>query len=115
MYSSSNNPDEILKNAEYAIFMNWGSDYDEGQFVNLEPLSIVENKVEAYIELWKAVDQEKTKFAKLYQSKVEPLRINKLNVAGLKELCETEGLSFKSDAKKDDLIKILNEAGIFNV
>ena len=69
MYSSSHNPDENLKNAEYAIFMNWGSDYDEGQFVNLEPLSIVENKVEAYIELWKAVDQEKTKFAKLYQSK----------------------------------------------
>ena len=56
MYSSSHNPDENLKNAEYAIFMNWGSDYDEGQFVNLEPLSIVENKVEAYIELWKAVD-----------------------------------------------------------
>mgnify|MGYP001205684568 FL=1 len=115
MYSSSHNPDENLKNAEYAIFMNWGSDYDEGQFVNLEPLSIVENKVEAYIELWKAVDKEKTKFAKLYQSKIEPLKINKLKVATLKELCETEGLSFKSDAKKEELIKILNEAGIFNV
>jgi hypothetical protein len=115
MYSSLHNPDENLKNAEYAIFMNWGSDYDEGQFVNLEPLSIVENKVEAYIELWKSVDKEKTKFAKLYQSKVEPLKINKLNVAALKELCDTEGLAFKSDAKKDELIKILNEAGIFNV
>ena len=33
----------------------------------------------------------------------------------VKRTCETEGLSFKSDAKKDDLIKILNEAGVFNV
>lgn len=115
IYSSSHNPDENLKNSNYAIFINWGSDYDEKQFINLDVLSIVENKVEAYLELWKAVNPEKNKFAKLFQSKAQQLKVDSLVVEELKKLCEQYEIQFDSKAKKVDLIKLLNERNVFYV
>ena len=48
-----------------------GQNYDDKQFKNLETFSIVENKVGSYLELWKAVDSEKTRLAKIFQTDVE--------------------------------------------
>jgi len=112
LYSSSHNPDENLKNANYGIFLIWGQNYDHRQFQNLETFSIVENKVEAYIELWRAVDDLKTKFTKIYQSKSVEILIDTLSKDNLIKLCIEHDIEHKSSEAKPDLIKKLKDNGI---
>lgn len=112
LYSSSHNPDEKLRNANYGIFLIWGQNYDHKQFQNLETFSIIENKVEAYIELWRAVDSSKTKFSKIYQSKSVDILIDSLNKDNLIKLCIENDIDHKASETKPDLIKKLKENGI---
>ena len=115
LYSSSHNPDENLKNANYGIFLMWGQNYDHNQFQNLETLSIIENKVEAYIELWRAVDDLKTKFTKIYQSKSVDLPIKSLSKDELIKLCIDNEIEHKSSETKPDLIKKLNSNNLYSL
>ncbi len=115
LYSSSHNPDENLKNANYGIFLIWGQNYDHRQFQNLETLSIIENKVEAYIELWRAVDDLKTKFTKIYQSKSVDLPIKSLSKDELIKLCIDNEIEYKSSETKPDLIKKLNSNNLYSI
>lgn len=112
LYSSSHNPDENLKNANYGIFLIWGQNYDHRQFQNLETFSIVENKVEAYIELWRAVDDLKTKFSKIYQSKSVEIPIESLSKDELIKLCIENDIEHKSSESKPDLIKKLKDSDL---
>ena len=112
LYSSSHNPDENLKNANYGIFLIWGQNYDHRQFQNLETFSIVENKVEAYIELWRAVDDLKTKFSKIYQSKSVEIPIESLSKDELIKLCIENDIEHKSSESKPDLIKKLKDSEV---
>ena len=115
LYSSSHNPDENLKNANYGIFLMWGQNYDHNQFQNLETLSIIENKVEAYIELWRAVDDLKTKFTKIYQSKSVDISIESLSKDELIKLCIDNEIEHKSSETKPDLIKKLNSNNLYSL
>ena len=115
LYSSSHNPDENLKNANYGIFLMWGQNYDHNQFQNLETLSIIENKVEAYIELWRAVDDLKTKFTKIYQSKSVDISIESLSKDELIKLCIDNEIEYKSSETKPDLIKKLNSNNLYSL
>ena len=112
LYSSSHNPDENLKNANYGIFLMWGQNYDHKQFQNLETFSIVENKVETYIELWRAVDDLKTKFTKIYQSKSIEIMIDSLSRDNLIKICKENNIECKSNDTKDILIQKLKDNGI---
>lgn len=112
LYSSSHNPDIKLRNANYGIFLIWGQNYDHKQFQNLKTFSIIENKVEAYIELWRAVDESKTKFAKIYQSKSVEIPIESLSKDGLIKLCIENDIEHKSSESKPDLIKKLKDSDI---
>ncbi len=112
LYSSSHNPDENLKNANYGIFLIWGQNYNHRQFQNLETFSIVENKVEAYIELWRAVDDLKTKFSKIYQSKSVEIMIDSLSRDNLIKICKENNIECKSSDTKDILIQKLKDNGI---
>lgn len=115
LYSSSHNPDENLKNSNYGIFLLWGQNYDHKQFQNLETFSIVENKVDAYIELWRAVDDKKTKFSKIYQSKSVEILIDTLNKDNLIQLCLENGIEHKASENKPELISKLKENNIFSI
>ena len=115
LYSSSHNPDENLKNSNYGIFLLWGQNYDHKQFQNLETFSIVENKVDAYIELWRAVDDKKTKFSKIYQSKSVEILIDTLNKENLIQLCLENGIEHKATETKPELISKLKENNIFSI
>ena len=115
LYSSSHNPDENLKNSNYGIFLLWGQNYDHKQFQNLETFSIVENKVDAYIELWRAVDDKKTKFSKIYQSKSVEILIDTLNKENLIQLCLENGIEHKASENKPELISKLKENNIFSI
>ena len=112
LYSSSHNPDENLRDADYGIFLIWGQNYDHRQFQNMETLSIVENSVDAYIELWRAVDEKKTKFTKIYQSKAVEIGVDSLSKDELLRLCLENGIDHKSSETKGDLIEKLKENGI---
>lgn len=112
LYSSSHNPDENLRDANYGVFLVWGQNYDHSQFKNLETFSIVENEVEAYIELWRAVDKKKTKFTKIYQSKSVEILIDTLNKDALIKLCIENKIDYKSTESKDILVEKLNDNGI---
>jgi hypothetical protein len=112
LYSSSHNPDQKLRNANYGIFLIWGQNYDHKQFQNLKTFSIIENKVEAYIELWRAVDNSKTKFSKIYQSKSVDILIESLSKDNLIKLCIENDIEHKASETKPDLIKKLKENGI---
>ena len=115
LYSSSHNPDENLKNSNYGIFLLWGQNYDHKQFQNLDTFSIVENKVDAYIELWRAVDDKKTKFSKIYQSKSVEILIDTLNKDNLIQLCLENGIEHKATETKPELISKLKENNIFSI
>lgn len=115
LYSSSHNPDENLKNSNYGIFLLWGQNYDHKQFQNLDTFSIVENKVDAYIELWRAVDDKKTKFSKIYQSKSVEILIDTLNKENLIQLCLENGIEHKASENKPELISKLKENNIFSI
>ena len=115
LYASSHNPDENLKNANYAIFLIWGQNYDHRQFQNLETFSIIENKVEAYIELWRAVDDKKTKFTKIYQSKSVEVPIESFSKDELIKICIDNEIEHKSSETKDELIKKLNSNNLYNL
>ena len=115
MYSSSHNPDENLKNANYGIFLIWGQNYDHRQFQNLETFSIVENKVEAYIELWRSVDDLKTKFTKIYQSKSVEIPIESLSKDELIKLCIDNEIEHKSSETKPELIKKLKSNNLYSL
>ena len=115
LYSSSHNPDENLKNSNYGIFLLWGQNYDHKQFQNLDTFSIVENKVDAYIELWRAVDDKKTKFSKIYQSKSVEILIDTLNKDNLIQLCLENGIEHKATETKPELISKLKENNIFGI
>lgn len=115
LYSSSHNPDENLKNSNYGIFLLWGQNYDHKQFQNLETFSIVENTVDAYIELWRAVDDKKTKFSKIYQSKSVEILIDTLNKDNLIQLCLENGIEHKASENKLELISKLKEKNIFSI
>ncbi len=112
LYSSSHNPDENLRDANYGVFLIWGQNYDHRQFQNLKTFSIVENKVEAYIELWRAVDDKKTKFTKIYQSKSVEILIDTLSKDALIKLCIENDIDYKVAETKSDLIKKLHDNGI---
>lgn len=112
LYSSSHNPDENLRGADYGIFLIWGQNYDHRQFQNMETFSIIENRVDAYIELWRSVDDKKTKFTKIYQSKSVEIGIDSLSKDELLRLCLENGISHKSTETKGDLIKKLTENDI---
>ena len=112
LYSSSHNPDENLRDTNYGVFLVWGQNYNHSQFKNLETFSIVENKVEAYIELWRAVDKKKTKFTKIYQSKSVEILIDTLNKDALIKLCIENNIDHKSTESKDVLVKKLQDNGI---
>ena len=113
IYSSSHNPDEYLKNVNYGIFLEWGQNYDDKQFRNLETFSIVENKVGSYLELWKAVDPEKTKLAKIFQTDVEkPMKnLNNLKKEELQKICEEMSIEYNTNDTNPKLIEKINEAG----
>jgi len=115
LYSSSHNPDENLKNSNYGIFLLWGQNYDHKQFQNLDTFSIIENKVDAYIELWRAVDDKKTKFSKIYQSKSVEILIDTLNKDNLIQLCLENGIEHKATETKTELISKLKEKNIFSI
>ena len=93
----------------------WGQNYDHKQFQNLETFSIVENKVDAYIELWRAVDDKKTKFSKIYQSKSVEILIDTLNKENLIQLCLENGIEHKASENKPELISKLKENNIFSI
>ena len=78
----------------------------------METFSIIENRVDAYIELWRSVDDKKTKFTKIYQSKSVEIGIDSLSKDELLRLCLENGISHKSTETKGDLIKKLTENDI---
>ena len=115
IYSSGFNPDENLRDAEYGVFLQWGQNYDGAQFKNLDTFSIVENEVEAYIEIWKATDGTKTNFAKIYQSKEVVISISSLGKDDLLKLCHEKGIDAKAGENKKELVSKLNNAGVYNL
>ena len=115
LYSSSHNPDENLSNAEYGLFLIWGQNYNHDQFKNLDTFSIIENKVDAYIELWKSTNKDRTKFAKIYQSKVVPISLKKLKKDDLLNLCKENGIKTSSNDNIEILISKLNEENIYEL
>jgi len=112
LYSGTHNPDDNLNNADYGIFLEWGQAHDTGQFRNIDLYSIVENSVGAYIELWKAVNKEKTKFAKIYQSKLSTIPIENLTVEELKNKCKENSLVITGLKNKSDFVQLLQHNGI---
>ena len=68
--------------------------------------------MEAYIELWRAVDKKKTKFTKIYQSKSVEILIDTLNKDALIKLCIENNIDHKSTESKDVLVKKLQDNGI---
>ena len=78
-------------------------------------LGILENKVDAYIELWKSTNKDRTKFAKIYQSKVVPISLKKLKKDDLLNLCKENGIKTSSNDNIDILISKLNEKNIYEL
>ena len=82
------------------------------QFRNLDLYSIVDNTVGAYIELWKTANKEKTKFAKIYQSKKSTIPIETLTVEALKNKCNENSIDTTGLKNKAEFIELLKENGI---
>ena len=113
LYSSSHNQ---MKTFTMRImdFLIWGQNYNQA-ISKFETFSIVENKVEAYIELWRAVDDLKTKFSKIYQSKSVEIPIESLSKDELIKLCIDNEIEHKSSETKPDLIKKLKSNNLYSL